>query len=458
MARVQRIWASQLALHFERGRDFARAIEYLIQAGDNATKLYANAEAADYYTRALTLVDKLPEEARTDALVALYQKRGAANFALTRFSESIDDYTLMLKYQEPLGSPEKQAAALNALSLTLFFAHQLEELELRANEAVAAAKRAGSEELRLQTMALMSLKHLCYGELDLAKPMLDELVATSRALKQKGPLAAGLIWRGCLYFFQTDYDRALEVEIEGRQLASELRDGFLLLTSLFFLGLSKANLGQMSEALAFLDEAIRMARRNGDLFWHPRIPNCIGWIHRELQDFAGAFKFDQEGVEVGHQYHVLEAEANSLINLGIDYTHAGNHQETMAAFHKVRDIFERDAWFRWRYNIRLHAAMAEHALRQGDISKAREITDRLLATATKYEVHKYIAVAHRLMAQIAIAEGDLTSAEAEFGAALAEFKQHPVPVVAWRIHADLGRLRSARGDSAGGRDAFGQAA
>ncbi|HXI62566.1 MAG TPA: hypothetical protein VNF70_07630, partial [Pyrinomonadaceae bacterium] len=99
-----------------------------------------------------------------------------------------------------------------------------------------------------------------------------------------------------------------------------------------------------------------------------------------------------------------------------------------------------------------------HALREGDTSKAREITDRLLATAVKYEVHKYIGVAHNLMAQIAIAEGDMTSAEAEFGAALAEFKQRPVPVVAWRIHADLGRLRSARGDSAGGRDAFEQAA
>jgi serine/threonine protein kinase/tetratricopeptide (TPR) repeat protein len=450
--------ASQLALHFERGRDFARAIEYLIQAGDNATKLYANAEAADHYTRALSLVDRLPEEARTDALVTLYQKRGAVNFALTRFSESVDDYTRMLKYHEPLGSPEKQAAGLNALAHTLFFAHRLEELELRANEAVAAAKRAGSEELRLQTMALMSLKHNCYGELDEAKPMLDELVQSARKCNFKPGLAAGLIWRGAIHFFQTEYERAIEAETEGRQLAAELRDSFLLLTSMFFLGLSKGNLGRMSEALATLDEAISMASRNGDMFWHPRIPNCIGWIHRELQDFEGAFKHDQEGRDIGHQHHVKEAEANSLINLGIDYTHAGNSEETMAAFHKVRDIFERDAWFRWRYNIRLHAAMAEHALRQGDISKAREITGHLLATATKYEVHKYIAVTHRLMAQIAIAEGDLTSAEAEFGAALAEFKQHPVPVVAWRIHADLGRLRSARGDSAGARDAFGQAA
>ena len=37
--------AAPLAMHFERGRDFVRAIDYLIQAGDNATHAYANAEA-----------------------------------------------------------------------------------------------------------------------------------------------------------------------------------------------------------------------------------------------------------------------------------------------------------------------------------------------------------------------------------------------------------------------------
>src|SRR5947209_16740595 len=129
----------------------------------------------------------------------------------------------------------------------------------------------------------------------------------------------------------------------------------------------------MSEALATLHEAIRMAKRNGDLFWYPRFPNCIGWIHRELQDFEGALQFDQQGLEVGHQCHVLEAEANSLINLGIDYTHAGKAEETVSMFHRVRDIFERDAWFRWRYNIRLQAAMSELELRQGNKQRAREI-------------------------------------------------------------------------------------
>ena len=450
--------ATQLAIHFEQGRDFARAIEYLIQAGDNATTLYANAEAAGHYTHALSLVDKLPDESRTEALITLYQKRGAVNFALSRFSDSVDDYEKLLKYQEPLGLPEQQATALNALAMTLFFAHRLEELETRAREAVEAAQRAGSEELRLQTMALMALKHLCYGETDVAKPILDDLVQSARAQNHKPTLAAGLIWRGCLYFFQTEYEAAIEVEIEGRKLASELRDGFLLLTAMFFHGLSKANLGQMSEALAILDEGIRMARRNGDLFWHPRMPNCIGWIHRELHDFEGAFKFDLEGFEIGHECHVLEAEANSLINLGIDYTHAGRSEETISAFHKVRDIFERDAWFRWRYNIRLHAAMAEHALHEGDTARASEITERLLETATKYEVHKYIAVAHKLRAQIATAEGDRNKAEAEFETALDELRNYPVPVLAWRIYAELARLKSSNGDPDAAREAYSKAA
>ena len=65
----------------------------------------------------------------------------------------------MLKHQEALDSPEKKARGLNALATTLFFSHRLEEMEARANEALAAAKRAGSETLRLDTMGLMALKH-----------------------------------------------------------------------------------------------------------------------------------------------------------------------------------------------------------------------------------------------------------------------------------------------------------
>jgi serine/threonine protein kinase/tetratricopeptide (TPR) repeat protein len=450
--------ATQLALHFERGRDFPRAVEFLVHAGDHATKLYANAEAAEHYTRALSLTEKLSGEDQAISIVTLYQKRGAVNMALSRFADAIDDYNRMLKQVELTGSLEQKAAGLNALAATLFFSHRLEEMAARADQALAAAKALGSERLRLETMCLMGLKHLCYGEVEVARPILEDVIESARAINHQPALAAGLVWRACLYFFQTEYERAIEYATEARQLASELRDGFVLLTSLFFLGLSHGNLGRMSTALATLDEAIRMAGRNGDKFWFPRMPNCIGWLHRELQDFAGALEHDQHGVEVARQYHVLEAEANSHINLGIDHTHAGRGEETLAEFTEAREIFERDAWFRWRYMIRLEAATAGHWLRRKDLAQARTFAGQLLTTAQEYGAHKYIAEAHRLMARIAIADGDPAKAEQEFGLALDELRRYPVPLLEWRTHADLGRLKSKLGDPEAARKSFAQAA
>lgn len=450
--------ATQLALHFERGRDFGRAVEYLIHAGDNATKLYAYAEAEEHFSHALSLVEKLSGGEQSEKLLTLYQKRGTVNHALSKFPQAVDDFTNMLEQARQLNSLEQQSAALNALAMTLFFSHRLEETAARAAEALDVAERAGSAKLRVETMNLVALKHLCYGELQEGKPVLDDIINTARALDHRPALLWALTWRGCLHFFQSEYEAAVEIETEASSLASELRDGFCLLTSLFFLGLARGNLGRISAALATLHEAIDKARNNGDHFWYPRMPNCIGWLHREVQDFEGARKYDQQGIEISREHHVLEAEANSLINLGIDYTHLGDAEKTVSAFHEVRDIFERDAWFRWRYNIRLQAATAEHWLRRGDLEKAREFALRLLETATEYESHKYVGVAYKLMAQLEIAGGDLVAGEKQFAAALDELRKYPAPLVAWKTYADLGRLKLQLGDSSSAHEAFAQAA
>ncbi|HEX5876700.1 MAG TPA: hypothetical protein VFY60_18785, partial [Pyrinomonadaceae bacterium] len=310
----------------------------------------------------------------------------------------------------------------------------------------------GSETLKVETMFLIGLKHLCYGELKDAKRLLDEVVATSQRLNHKPGLVNGITWRSCLHFFQSEYELAVEKARQGLKLSSELRDGFLMLTSFFFLGLSQGNQGKMSASLATLNEALDKARRNGDLFWHPRFPNCIGWIYRELFDYESAHKYNEDGVDVARRCHVLEAEANSLINRGIDFITAGESEKTVETFHTVEDIFARDAWFRWRYNIRFEAAMSEHWLRLGDLEKAREHVGRLYATATEHEVHKYIAVAHHLMAKVHIASGDLAAADQSFEAALAELENYPAPLVAWKVHAGRAKLKRQLADTTGAQE------
>ena len=450
--------AAQLAMHFERGRDFERATEYLVQAGDNAAQLYANDEAEKHYSRALELVEKLAAEDQTKKKLTVFQKRGGVNLALSRFNEAVEDYGSMLQQAQAMHDPAMESAALNALTLTLFYAHRLTEMAERAEEALAVAERAQSESLRVETMQLIGLKHLCYGELAEAQATLDEAIQIARSIDHQPVLVSGLGWRGLLHFFQTEYETAEKVLVEANRLAAAMRDGFLVLLSLFALGLTRGNLGRISEALKTLNVGINMAQRNGDRFWYPRLPNCMGWIHRELQDFEHAVQYDQQGLEVGREHHVLEAEANSLINLGIDFDHTGKSEETLLRFHEAESIFERDAWFRWRYNIRLQAGTCEHWLAQGDLAQAREYANRLLDVATHYEARKYMAVAHKLLAEITMACDDRAEAEAELNIALEVLREYPAPLVAWKTHAALGRLRSQLGDTSSAREAFSHAA
>jgi predicted ATPase len=53
--------AAELAMHFERGRDYHRAVQYCGQAGENAIQRSAHVEAIRHLTKALQLLKTLPD-------------------------------------------------------------------------------------------------------------------------------------------------------------------------------------------------------------------------------------------------------------------------------------------------------------------------------------------------------------------------------------------------------------
>jgi predicted ATPase len=53
--------AAELAVHFERGRDYHRAVHYLQQTGENAARRHAYREAIDHLTKGIELLKVLPD-------------------------------------------------------------------------------------------------------------------------------------------------------------------------------------------------------------------------------------------------------------------------------------------------------------------------------------------------------------------------------------------------------------
>ncbi|MBI3301936.1 MAG: hypothetical protein HYZ72_07650 [Deltaproteobacteria bacterium] len=58
---VARARAAELAVHFEQGRDYRRAVQYLQQAGENAIRRSAHVEAVSLLSKGLELLKTLPD-------------------------------------------------------------------------------------------------------------------------------------------------------------------------------------------------------------------------------------------------------------------------------------------------------------------------------------------------------------------------------------------------------------
>jgi hypothetical protein len=76
--------AAELAVHFQEGRDYSRAIHYRRLSAGKALVQYANRNAQEHLARALALVEYLPENERAEIEATLRQERGSTRRAMGR--------------------------------------------------------------------------------------------------------------------------------------------------------------------------------------------------------------------------------------------------------------------------------------------------------------------------------------------------------------------------------------
>jgi DNA-binding winged helix-turn-helix (wHTH) protein/tetratricopeptide (TPR) repeat protein len=436
--------AGQLAMHFERGRNWVRAVEFLMIAAANARNMYANSEAEEHYTHAIQVSARVPESARAEAQFRIYEKRAAVYLATSRFDLSIADSREMIQRARAAGSAELECAALYTLGNTLFWAHRLDEMQSTLEDVLRVS--AANESGRLRALALIAQGHLASGDLSLAEDKLRMLIQCSLSLDKK-TLLDSLDVRARLSFFRSEYEDAEHMFRKQIELALELGDAFEFMKANYFLGLTLANLGRVSEAFATLSAAMDIAKRNGELFWLSRIPNAFGWINREIQDFKAAQAFDQEGAAIAHQAGFGEAEVNSVINVAMDHLQSNDQATACSAMKTAASLLSHDAWFRWRFEIRFLHARAEQ-------TSARTDAIALLERAIRYDARKYIVIARTLLSRIAMLSSDFETAGKEIKEACAMLRRYPARLCAWRAHAMLGRIEMRSGNPDAGLAAY----
>ena len=449
--------AADLALLFEAARDFARASDHFAQAARNAAAIYANQEAVELTRKAITNGERLQGRQRHERVLSAALQLGRLHMTLSRFEDALADFGLAEKAARDCGDRENEVSAVCSSALALYYLERLGEMAEQGRRALELARTAGSEVSVASAELVLGVERLCVGALPAAAEYFDRAVPVMKSEGTPIQMLDAVSCTGMIHTWRLEYQEAHRIFDWAVQRSRELGACLVLLRGLWFKSMTLGNQGRLSDAMSTLREGIRLAELNGERFYLSRLPNTLGWIHREAQDFETALRFDSENVSLARELGFAEGEANSLVNLGHDYLSLGEADRAFEHLQKAATIYEQDVWYRWRYNTRLQAELARYWIFRGSLEAATRHAAACLKAAEATQTHKYTAWAHKVLGDIASLKDRVEDARREYGIALQTVDAHPCPTTHWRILKARADLATKLKDSAAADQFRGQA-
>ncbi|MGE0823151.1 MAG: tetratricopeptide repeat protein, partial [Candidatus Binatia bacterium] len=165
--------AAELAAHFERGRDYHKAVQYLQQAGETAVRRSAHQEAISLLTHGLELLQLLPDSPeRTQQEIALQLV-----------------LSMSLAFVEGYGAPAVEKACLRALDL---------------------GRQLGETPQIVPALTKLSVLYCVQGKLQTAREMAERALLVAKKGTDHAALLMAHHALGSLLFFPGEFIHARE--------------------------------------------------------------------------------------------------------------------------------------------------------------------------------------------------------------------------------------------------------
>ena len=152
-----------MALHFEEGRDHARAARCLMLAAENTARRFSYRDTIRVLRHALELTEGLPPESRAELEVPILQRMGDAHYALGEMSDSAGCYEAAAKFAVKAGSKSSQLCALVHSAVPLWYIDPDRGAEI-CRQALEMSRELADPLLAAQTQLAAASFRLLYDE------------------------------------------------------------------------------------------------------------------------------------------------------------------------------------------------------------------------------------------------------------------------------------------------------
>ncbi len=245
-------FAGLIGEHCERGGDLSAAAEWYIRAGESAQASSALAEARKFFDRALELLPPIDRERRWRALLG---REGVLDLRGEREAQHADIAALL----ELAGDFDEDARRAEAYFRRASYAGAMGDQRAvlpAADEAIAAAQRAGTLALEARALALKIVPLTRLGEMAAARQAAEETLALAQAAGDEAAIAFA-IERVAVHFTESgDLARAVQHFTQVAEMARRLGDRDEEARAMGNLGYTYVQLGLPKLARRSLEQAL----------------------------------------------------------------------------------------------------------------------------------------------------------------------------------------------------------
>ena len=267
---------ADVALHYSRGGNDAKAVSYLIRAGEQALQRSAFSQSAAYFEDALGRLHNLPFGAERDREeIAIHS--GLADVLMITSGYAAADYErhLMRRQElaEKLGDEQHLFYSLVGMSVLRAFRLELREARAIGDRLVALADQALNPEMQLEAYGSLAnilwmtgdiLGSLKYAEKGLAVFSRDEYLPPGKEHLRAACLFYECSCAAALGFPDKGLRLSLDFLSRARERAQPLQLTFALNSVTSLCGWR----GEGREALKYADAMLAVAAEHGLSNWH----------------------------------------------------------------------------------------------------------------------------------------------------------------------------------------------
>jgi class 3 adenylate cyclase/tetratricopeptide (TPR) repeat protein len=437
-----------LSHHFEQSGHAAKAVDYLILAGEKSNKHNAVQAASAFFQKALELSENEGIELAAETKVRVHRGRARASFNIGDIDTAVYGYRKVIEISRKQGMLDQERKGLLGLTSMMYMWPVRAEAEQTLAEAMSWAKEKGDKAFESITLSYMGHSTIVDGEPQKAIQMTLDAQRIAMATGNTEAIFTTHMMRSFSERLLGNPKKTIELT---QGMFDSLRKSYALNPLMYLIllrGIALAETGRTEDSIAILRSGMDISEKFGAFFRLASFHNSLGYCYGEIHQHQHAWRQNLRSEEIArrqmkeyplgrHLYAEFAAQAS--VNLMENLFDQGKLD---AAWDRMESLKEKSGskdydLMRYRWETRMNCLAARILLFRNEHARADVLIQEGIKTARIQKNKKREGCFLRLLGEIQFSRGEIDNAINSINKGILVLKDVGNPRQLWEAHVSL---------------------